>query len=84
MNGTAADAGSFNSAAASFTDLKIEKDTAIAVTEITSPNEKEETRRNTEDCLVLAPVDGGRAAWMFIIGAVIVDAVIWGKKWHRV
>lgn len=24
------------------------------------------------------PIDGGRAAWLFMVGSVIVDAVIWG------
>lgn len=29
--------------------------------------------------LILPPRDGGRQAWLFMIGSVIVDAVIWGE-----
>lgn len=27
----------------------------------------------------LEPVDGGKAAWLFMVGAVIIDAIVWGE-----
>lgn len=28
----------------------------------------------------LAPVDGGRQAWMFLVGCFFIEALIWGKS----
>ena len=39
-------------------------------------NEKETTAACEDEYQY--PTDGGRAAWMFMLGSVIVDAVIWG------
>jgi hypothetical protein len=30
------------------------------------------------EALPLPPTDGGRKAWMFMVGAVMIDSVIWG------
>lgn len=34
---------------------------------------------NTQDA-DLAPIDGGRAAWVFLAGCCLVEAVMWGKQ----
>ncbi|KAL2066173.1 hypothetical protein VTL71DRAFT_2244 [Oculimacula yallundae] len=73
-----------NSAATSATDLKIEYSHSNLNAEFQEINlaEKSEvhytiTESEAEDAS-LEPVDGGKAAWLFMVGAVIIDAVIWG------
>lgn len=39
----------------------------------------ESVEEEEEEEMGLPPTDGGRAAWTFMLGAVLVDAVIWGK-----
>ena len=53
---------------------KLAKDSA-AVSESTGA----ETPVNTEKD-VLSPQDGGKGAWMFLIGACIIEGVTWGQS----
>jgi hypothetical protein len=78
MNGFMADAPSLGSATTSSTNLKDENGLSPVVTTTSLPTEKFESQTASDDDIALAPVDGGRAAWMFMVGAVIVDAVIGG------
>lgn len=72
---------------------KIEKDRAMMELEFTpsppsssrdescspsvQPEEKIEEPKLEED-FSLPPIDGGKAAWMFLVGSTVVDAVVWG------
>ena len=32
----------------------------------------------------LAPADGGRQAWMFLVGCFFIEALIWGQSFARI
>jgi hypothetical protein len=69
---------SYSSQNVSSVCIDVEKDISINVTEITVCSEPKTQIQNEEEEKSLLPTDGGHAAWRFMIGAVIIDAVIWG------
>ncbi|KAH6718038.1 major facilitator superfamily domain-containing protein [Leptodontidium sp. MPI-SDFR-AT-0119] len=68
------------SVATSSTDLKIEPSEPLFKFEVSTRAsfEKSEGQDIEGEDMGLEPVDGGKSAWLFMVGAVIIDAIIWG------
>ncbi|KAH7370445.1 major facilitator superfamily domain-containing protein [Rhexocercosporidium sp. MPI-PUGE-AT-0058] len=69
-----------SSADKSSTDLKIEQSHPIFKSDVLeyTLSEKNEGHGIEGEELCLEPIDGGKSAWLFMVGAVIIDAIIWG------
>ena len=81
MSGKSLNLSATNSAATSSTDLKIEQSNRLFDSKVidgTSENNEEQDMEGEN--MGLEPVDGGKAAWLFMVGAVIIDAIIWGEQ----
>lgn len=72
------------SVATSSTDLKIEPSEPLFKFEVSTRAsfEKSEGQDIEGEDMGLEPVDGGKSAWLFMVGAVIIDAIIWGRFSH--
>ncbi|PVH83628.1 MFS general substrate transporter [Cadophora sp. DSE1049] len=79
MSGNLLAASSTNSAATSSTDLKIEQSDPLFNSELLGASSEKIEGQDIEGAdFRLEPVDGGKSAWLFMVGAVIIDAIIWG------
>lgn len=80
MSGNLLAASATNSAATSSTDLKIEQSNPLCTSEVLDGASKKNEEQDMEGGnMGLEPVDGGKAAWLFMVGAVIIDAIVWGE-----
>ena len=80
MSGNLLAASATNSAATSSTDLKIEQSNPLCNSEVLDCASKKNEGQDMEGGnMGLEPVDGGKAAWLFMVGAVIIDAIVWGE-----
>ncbi|KAH7417975.1 major facilitator superfamily domain-containing protein [Cadophora sp. MPI-SDFR-AT-0126] len=79
MSGNLSAVAATNSAATSSTDLKVEHSNSLFYSELSEgPSEKNDGQDVEGEDHGLEPADGGKTAWMFMVGAVIIDAIIWG------
>lgn len=85
MSGNLLNISATNSAATSSTDLKIEQSNPLFTSKLLDCTSKKNEEQDIEgENMGLEPVDGGKAAWLFMVGAVIIDAIIWGEQEIRV